>query len=446
MDRALLNSLLMGTGRAPIPRTDIQRPVLQAFGPAGAYLPSGARLRPDDPSKLAMARAAASALGMREPTTTMPRIDPMLARVQRGEFMPAAQRLAMQRTGLAGGTGAPAVGDGVSEEPTSFGEAMRSPLTSPIGRAITGASLAGLAAGGWSPTPVTLGQGIASMGAAAQEGYDKAVAAEIAAEERDLSKKYTEAKIAEMATPKKTALVQNLIAAGLKPGTKAFQDALLKAATKPQTVFMGGDEQKKEAYKAAIATRKDMIKQVNADRELGVRLDTAINLLESGVETGRLQAAMLPLKQIAREVGALSDEDVADLSNQEIIDSITAYLTPRMRVTGSGASSDRDMDFFQRSTVRMANTPEANLVIAKMQRQVMDYNRRRLDLFDDFVKEKGDDFGFGRYADEKMGGVYQKANTDEELDKMISDGRLREGDVFFNGITGEFDILTKDMM
>ena len=94
----------------------------------------------------------------------------------------------------------------------------------------------------------------------------------------------------------------------------------------------------------------------------------------------------------------------------------------------------------------MANTPEANLVIAKMQRQVMDYNRRRLDLFDDFVKEKGDDFGFGRYADEKMGGVYQKANTDEELDKMISDGRLREGDVFFNGITGEFDILTKDMM
>jgi hypothetical protein len=93
--------------------------------------------------------------------------------------MPAAQRLAMQRTGLAGGTGAPAVGGGVSEEPTSFGEAMRSPLTSPTGRAITGASLAGLAAGGWSPTPVTLGQGIASMGEAAQKGYLEGKEAEL---------------------------------------------------------------------------------------------------------------------------------------------------------------------------------------------------------------------------------------------------------------------------
>jgi hypothetical protein len=180
MDKALFNSLLMGTGRAPIPRANIQRPVLQAFSPSGGgYLPTGARLRPEDPSRLALARAAASALGMESPVTGAPRTDPMLARVQRGEFMPAAQRLAMQGIGLAGGTGAPSAGDGVSEEPTSFGAAMRSPLTSPTGRAITGASLAGLAAGGWSPTPVTFGQGIASMGEAAQKGYLEGKEAEL---------------------------------------------------------------------------------------------------------------------------------------------------------------------------------------------------------------------------------------------------------------------------
>jgi hypothetical protein len=250
--------------------------------------------------------------------------------------------------------------------------AFSQPLTSPVGQAISQAAIAGARASDYSPTPVSLGRVLAEMGAAASQGYAAGEDRLAKQQAANLQKEYTEAKIAEMSTPKQTALVQNLIAAGLKPGTQAFQDALLKAATKPSTVFMGGDKQKEAAYNAALQTRKDMVKQVNADRELGVRLETAIDLLESGVQTGRVQAAMMPLKQISREIGFLSDEDISDLSDQEIIDSVTAYLTPRMRVTGAGASSDRDMDFFQRSTVRMANTPEANLVIAKMQKQVMD--------------------------------------------------------------------------
>ena len=331
-------------------------------------------------------------------------------------------------------------------QPSGFMGAFSQPLTSPVGQAISQAAIAGARASDYSPTPVSLGRVLAEMGAAASQGYAAGEDRLAKQQAANLQKEYTEAKIAEMSTPKQTALVQNLIAAGLKPGTQAFQDALLAAATKPSTVFMGGDKQKEAAYNAALQTRKDMVKQVNADRELGVRLETAIDLLESGVQTGRVQAAMMPLKQISREIGFLSDEDISDLSDQEIIDSVTAYLTPRMRVTGAGASSDRDMDFFQRSTVRMANTPEANLVIAKMQKQVMDYNKNRLDLFDDYVKEKGDDFGFGKFADGKMGSPYQRASTDDELSKLIDSGKIKEGDVFFNGITNEFDILTRDMM
>jgi hypothetical protein len=346
----------------------------------------------------------------------------------------------------AGATTPPATTTPAGGQPSGFMGAFSQPLTSPVGQAISQAAIAGARASDWSPTPVSLGRVLAEMGAAASKGYAAGEDRLAKQQAANLQKEYTEAKIAEMSTPKQTALVQNLIAAGLKPGTQAFQDALLKAATKPSTVFMGGDKQKEAAYNAALQTRKDMVKQVNADRELGVRLETAIDLLESGVQTGRVQAAMMPLKQISREIGFLSDEDISDLSDQEIIDSVTAYLTPRMRVTGAGASSDRDMDFFQRSTVRMANTPEANLVIAKMQKQVMDYNKNRLDLFDDYVKEKGDDFGFGKYADQKMGSPYQRAGTDDELGKLIDSGKIKEGDVFFNGVTNEFDILTRDMM
>jgi len=378
---------------------------------------------------------------------TAPTLSPMVREVLRQSQMKKAQE-AQQ---AASGPGMPGVlpiskPTPPPSQPSGFMGAFSQPLTSPVGQAISQAAIAGARASDWSPTPVSLGRVLAEMGAAASKGYAAGEDRLAKQQAANLQKEYTEAKIAEMSTPKQTALVQNLIAAGLKPGTKAFQDALLKAATKPSTVFMGGDKQKEAAYNAALQTRKDMVKQVNADRELGVRLETAIDLLESGVQTGRVQAAMMPLKQIGREIGFLSDEDISDLSDQEIIDSVTAYLTPRMRVTGAGASSDRDMDFFQRSTVRMANTPEANLVIAKMQKQVMDYNKNRLDLFDDYVKEKGDDFGFGKYADQKMGSPYQRASTDDELGELIDSGKIKEGDVFFNGVTNEFDILTRDMM
>ena len=155
---------------------------------------------------------------------------------------------------------------------------------------------------------------------------------------------------------------------------------------------------------------------------------------------------MLPLKQLAREANALGDEELQNLTNLEIINSIASFLTPRMRVVGAGASSDRDMDFFASATVKMSNSPEANLVIATMQKQVMDYNRKRLDLFDDYVKERGDDFGFGKFADEKLGQVYKRAATDDELTELVDSGAIKEGDVFYNGKTREFDILTEEMM
>jgi len=415
--------LMMTQGRQPRPVANMMR---QYQTPAG-ITPRMALQRPQPPAPTMPAA---------------PRLSPMMQRV-------AAQANMSRMTPPVAGAGAatpPATTPPAGGQPSGFMGAFSQPLTSPVGQAISQAAIAGARASDYSPTPVSLGRVLAEMGAAASQGYAAGEDRLAKQQAANLQKEYTEAKIAEMSTPKQTALVQNLIAAGLKPGTQAFQDALLAAATKPSTVFMGGDKQKEAAYNAALQTRKDMVKQVNADRELGVRLETAIDLLESGVQTGRVQAAMMPLKQISREIGFLSDEDISDLSDQEIIDSVTAYLTPRMRVTGAGASSDRDMDFFQRSTVRMANTPEANLVIAKMQKQVMDYNKNRLDLFDDYVKEKGDDFGFGKFADGKMGSPYQRASTDDELSKLIDSGKIKEGDVFFNGITNEFDILTRDMM
>lgn len=334
----------------------------------------------------------------------------------------------------------------------TIGDAFRQPLTSPTGQGLAAAALTGLEYGGPSMTPTSLGQGLARMGAAGLQAFTQAKQAEAASEmaERKLAldrmRLGTERLRAEAALqpkPKVTTAMANAEAMGLTRGTPEYNDFINRSIEAGGTqIFMGGDKQKELAYKAALDTRGVMQKQVGQDRELAARLQTVIDLLNSGVETGRVTSAMLPLKQIGRELGFLTDEQSQNLSELEIIDAAGAFLTPRMRVVGSGASSDRDMNFFQRATVRMANTAEANLVIATMQKQVMDYNKRRLDLFDGYVEQKGHDFGFGKFADEKQGSIYQRVATDDDFTKMIDDGQIKAGDVFFNALDGvnEFQI------
>ena len=296
------------------------------------------------------------------------------------------------------------------------------------------AAATGLQLSGYRDRPITTGEGLGAMFGAGMKAYSEAKRA-------DLADKIALAKLGE-----KSDFEKRLELAGIDKDTSEGQRLIREMLTKADTVFMGGDEQKKEAYKAALATRKEMLAQVNKDRELGVRLDQAIDLLQGGAPTGRLQSAMLPLKQLAREFNVLSEDQIADLTSQEIIDNVASYLVPRMRVVGSGASSDRDMDFFARATIRMANTPQANLVIAKMQKQLMDFNKKRLNLFEQYVKKNGDDFGFAEFADQEMGNFYERAMTDEEFTQLIDDGLIKEGDVFYNGMTNEFDVLTKEMM
>lgn len=125
-------------------------------------------------------------MALRQPTSAAPATRPfVLPMLQRVAQAAAQRRQAQERAATA--PAAPIAGMGAaapSTAPTSFSDAFSAGLMSPTGRAITGASLAGLASGGYSPTPVSLGQTIASMGAAAQKGYFEGKQAEIAEAQR----------------------------------------------------------------------------------------------------------------------------------------------------------------------------------------------------------------------------------------------------------------------
>ena len=430
----------MQGARPAAPAAQVQRRTYPTYG-------AGPRAGQPMPPYMGAAQLAATAAQARTPTRA---IMPLEAAAMR-----APQMRGMIAPGMPAAPAAPPTAPTIGQR---LGTAFRQPLTSPTGMGIMSAALTGLEQAGPQPVPTSTGQILARMGAAGLQAYGQAQQAEAAKKAADqrlaldrmrLETERMRAEAAMQPKPKITAAMAEAEAMGFVRGTPEYNDYLKRRAEKPGTqIFMGGDKQKELAYKAALDTRGVMQKQVGQDRELAARLQTAIDLLSSGVETGRITSALLPIKQIGRELGFLTDAQAKELSELEIINAASSFLTPRMRVVGSGASSDRDMNFFQKATVSMDNSTGANLVIATMQKQVMDYNKRRLSMFDKYVQDKGHDFGFGEYADEQQGSVYQRVGTDEDFTKMVDDGKIKPGDVFFNAFEGvnEFQIYDPEEM
>ena len=315
----------------------------------------------------------------------------------------------------------------------------------PADAGLRAAASTGLQLSGYQDRPMTLGQGLGAMLGAYTEAEQATAQRQAEAQQQALSNELAMMQLYQKAMPDPTSIEKNALAMGLERGTPEFNDFIMRAATKPETsVFIGGDEQKKMAFSAALDTRKELKESVASTEAMMPRLMLAMDLLDSGVETGRVASALLPVKQWMRSLNLLSDEQIENLTDQELIDSATAALTPAQRVAGSGTTSDRDMNYYQRATVNMANTPEANRVIAAMQIQLNKYNKKRLSLFDDYIQDKGHDFGFGDYADEKLGSFYQRVEDQDQFQQLIDDGLIEDGDVFYNGLSGEFDIFDKE--
>lgn len=328
----------------------------------------------------------------------------------------------------------------------TFGQKLMQPRT----QGMLGAAAAGFEASGYQDRPVSLGQVLGRMGTAGTKAFtaaeDRIAAQKAAAQKSVIDRLLAEAQYAKATRPDTTSLMKNLAAAGIDPNSPEGQKIIRDALTKPGTTIMTGGEGEflKEGIKAGFATIKEAQTDIKTDSTLAPRVMQIIDLIEGGAETGRIQSATMGLRQLGKELGFLSDEQVSNLRDQEVLRSAMSYMVPRMRVTGSGASSDRDMAFFAQAAPMMTNTPEGNLIIAKMFKQLMDYNKKRLTLMGKTLKKDKNLLGFEEAADAELGAFYQRAKTQDDLDALVGSGAIKEGDVFYNGLAGEFQILGRD--
>ena len=414
------NRLLQG--RAPVPQANVMR---QYQTPQG-IVPSAARQRPTPPQSPMLANQQRS-----------PLMQEVVRRAQASRMAPRAGQVGLP-TGAAG------------QQPPAPEMTFGQKLMQPRAQGMLGAAAAGFEASGYQDRPVSLGQVLGRMGTAGMKAYtaaeDRIAAQKAASQKSVIDRLLAEAQFAKATRPDTTSLMKNLALAGIDPQSPEGQKIIRDALTKPGTTIMTGGEGEflKEGIRAGFATIKEAQTDIKTDSTLAPRVMQIIDLIEGGAETGRIQSATMGLRQLGKELGFLSDEQVDNLRDQEVLRSAMSYMVPRMRVTGSGASSDRDMAFFAQAAPMMTNTPEGNLIIAKMFKQLMDYNKKRLTLMGKTLKKDKNLLGFEEAADAELGAFYQRAKTQDDLDALVESGAIKEGDVFYNGLAGEFQILGRD--
>jgi hypothetical protein len=214
-------------------------------------------------------------------------------------------------------------------------------------------------------------------------------------------------------------------------------------------------EFQKATAKSASDEISELRKQVRGDSELITRLTIADRLLDADTETGPITNITLPIRNIGKQLGFLNDEQSQQLNNQQVLTAAFNFIIPRMRVAGSGATSDFEARLFSSATANMGNTPEANKALVKTMRALVGRRAKLLKSMSKFADKNNDLIGFDEVVDDADSEYYVPPSlkvyeTDEAYDAAITpdddgDQDLNVGDLYFNGITGTFEIYEGDV-
>ena len=227
--------------------------------------------------------------------------------------------------------------------------------------------------------------------------------------------------------------------------TGTFMD-YLKSAKQPLVSMAEGESTfEKEATKSGFEQVKKAAQIVTDFSEIETRLnvlDQQLNAIDP-VDTGRLEKLKMPFKQILADLNVLPQENLDQLSQQELFNATTSFIIPRMRVAGSGSTSDFEANLFREATANIENTVQGNRVIVGGMKAIARYNKKRLSLMEKYLNENKNLLGFGDFADAELGSVFETFSNETEYEDKVKQGILKTGDFVYDAINSQFRILTE---
>ncbi|MAV99794.1 MAG: hypothetical protein CML81_08385 [Rhodobiaceae bacterium] len=208
-------------------------------------------------------------------------------------------------------------------------------------------------------------------------------------------------------------------------------------------------EFQKEATKSAFRTLEDAQEQVQQFVDIEGRLNILQKQLQGGqLETGIFEELKIPFQRLAAGLNILPEDELKGLESKELFTRTVNYIVPRMRVAGSGSTSDTEVQLFRESAPSLQLEEGGNLLIVGGMSAVAKHNRERLKLMEKYIEDEnlgaGDLIGFGEYADGVLGPVFKSYDSDQSFDQQVKEGKLKAGDFVYDGKYGEFRILTDE--
>ena len=142
-------------------------------------------------------------------------------------------------------------------------------------------------------------------------------------------------------------------------------------AKAPLVSMPGDDEALKYAYKRLEKTGEEASKA----QELVNSYDRIILTLEANpdIETGPVQDAILPFKQLFADFGLLSQDEVNEVMTLERLRANMSFIVPRMREEGSGSTSNFEMGVFKEAAPQLSKRRDTNLLLAAAAKQSAQY-------------------------------------------------------------------------
>ena len=349
--------------------------------------------------------------------------------------------------------------------PSSLGQGLLNFAQSPYGE---GFATGLLKAGGYSPRPISFAE---ALGTAMEQGQkSRADAQKFAFEkeqfdftktQKNIENLLAEAQIGvelqKVLKPKLSNAALKLLDFGIDPNSEQGRAYLMAELESGKTTINLNDKQNFKFnegfyFNTLIPQSNKLQEKVTENQELKNVYQQMRNLIESEVGTGVFDQAFLGVKRFLRDAGLLTEKQAERVTQQELFEKLSNFTVPRMRVPGSGATSDFEANLFRTATATLGDDENTNrriiasrLAALNLQQEYADFYAEFTSRFEaesdkaDFSQRKIND-AFRLYLDQNPDVLANLVGLDtnniisneDDLSAKIKNGTLNVGDLIFS--------------
>ena len=164
---------------------------------------------------------------------------------------------------------------------------------------------------------------------------------------------------------------------------QVMQNASRPPAASQTTVNLPAPARENPWTQIGIGQVEAKVAELNQAQAVMPLIGDARGAIERGAETGFAGDLILPVRRLGVALGIGNADTLAET---ELLSSISSRLTPLMRPTGAGSSSDADMALFQDAVPNLSRSARGNLLVIEAFEQGQGRKRQEARILEGMIE------------------------------------------------------------